>query len=170
MTRIPSPHKTRPDQVIIKTMQPGPSTFFENIPTLPNLTTTMPGHPLAKLAYTLSQPTEAGHALILGFPTQADAIGAHNWLFDQIAAATIPDPCAALVLAKQLGETNRKLYGGGNTDYLDAIEMLVDCSDAIAAMGGQLARHQAEIKRQADILARARVLAPLAFHVMEQKE
>lgn len=154
------------------TLRPKPALprYPEPAPGIDNLTTTMPGHPLAKLAYTLSEAHQAGHRLILGFPTREHAIAAHDWLFDQIHAATIPDPCEVLLLANRLGNINRSLYGGANTDYLEAIEMLVDCSDSIAVLGQQLGRQNDEIDRQARIIARAKAIAPVAFHVMEDRE
>lgn len=151
------------------TLRPLPR-YPEPPPGIDGLTTTLPGHPLARLAYTLSESHLSGHRLILGFPTRTDAIAAHDWLFNQIKAATVPDPCEILVLANRLGKINSSLYGSSNTDYLDAIEMLVDCSDAIAAFGEQMARLMDENQRQADIIKRARALAPLAFHIMEKNK
>lgn len=188
MTQIPAPKKPEPDLVVTRHGIPVPdqaqglrdfaaacsspnNAFFqEPIPTLPRLTTTLPGHPLAKLAVTLLQPTAAGHTLILGFPTKLDAMKAQDWLFDKIKQATVVEPCEVRQLAERLGNMNRSVFGGSNPDYLDAIEMLVDCSDSIEALGDQLARQYAELQRQADLIARARVLAPLAFHIMEKKK
>ena len=48
---------------------------------LSNLTTTLPGHPLAKLAYTLVEPHLFGYRLQLGFGSREEAGAASDWLF-----------------------------------------------------------------------------------------
>lgn len=111
---------------------------------LSNLTTTLPGHPLAKLAYTLVEPHLFGYRLQLGFGSREEAGAASDWLFDQIRQATIADTGEVRQLADRLAEMNRVVFSGRNVDCLNAIDTLIECANNIDVLMEQLARQQAE--------------------------
>lgn len=148
-----------------------------------NLTTTLAGHPLAKLAYCVTSPHLDGHRVTLGLPDAAAAHALVDWIYAEAKKATIAEPDDILLLANRLAKTNKEFYGSSNVDLVDSIEMLVDCSDSIAALGHQLARlmdelaenkqqlatMRAELEQANAMLAKLRPLAPLAFHILEKK-
>lgn len=111
---------------------------------LSSLTTTLPGHPLAKLAYSLIEPHLFGYRLQLGFVSREEAGAASDWLFDQIRHATIADTGEVRELAERLAKLNRIVFSGRNIDCLDAIDTLIESADNIDALKKQLARQQAE--------------------------
>ncbi|RYZ93469.1 MAG: hypothetical protein EOP06_00810 [Proteobacteria bacterium] len=111
---------------------------------LSNLTTTLPGHPLAKLAYTLVEPHLFGYRLQLGFGSREEAGAASDWLFDQIRQATIADTGEVRQLADRLAKLNCVVFSGRNVDCLDAIDTLIECANNIDVLMEQLARQQAE--------------------------
>ena len=111
---------------------------------LPNLTTTLPGHPLAKLAYTLIEPHLSGYRLQLGFVSREEAGAASDWLFDQIRQATIADTDEVRQIADRLATLNRAVFSGRNVDCLDAIDSLIECADNIDVLMAQLASQQAD--------------------------
>lgn len=148
-----------------------------------NMTTTLPGHPLAKLLYVLTETLHGPQFRIaLGVPDLASAHDLVDWIYAEIKKATIAEPDDILQLAHRLAKTNKDFYGNGNVDLNDSIEMLVDCSDSIAALGHQLARlmddlakhktdlasTRAELDQARALIDKLRPLAPLAFHVLEK--
>lgn len=111
---------------------------------LAHLTTTLPGHPLAKLAYTLTEPHLSGYRLQLGFASHEEAHAALDWLFDKIRQATIVDTGEVREVTERLAKLNRIVFSNGNVECLNAIDTLIDCADNIDALVEQLARQQAE--------------------------